>query len=171
MERRHPIDLPTIVVGHDDAVRPLSIASSALVAHWIPSRSGPSQLSLINLSSSHDLSARTHIPNPFSTHVDPLLRNWVPLSETHVNLFGVVRERHEGFGLRLFTVPGHENGIGEAVLAAVGVDEKEISRLGITRAPADGHGVEGDDQSRVVIFLGLPDDRQRDIVAVRPEEQ
>ena len=93
-----PIDLPTIVVGHDDAVRPLSIASSALVVHWIHSRSGPSQLSLINLSSSHDLSARTHIPNPLSTHVDLLLRNWVPPSETHANLFGVVRERHGGFG-------------------------------------------------------------------------
>ena len=153
-----PINLPTVVVGHDDAVRPLSIASSALVAHWIPSRSGPSRLSLINLSSSHDLSARTHIPNPLNTHVDPLLRNWVPLNETLANFFEIVWERHMGFGLRLFAVSVHENGIGGAVLVAVGVDEGEISRLEVVRTPANGRGVKGDDESRITIFLGPPDD-------------
>ena len=75
------------------------------------------------------------------------------------------------FGLWLFAVSGHENGVGEAVLAAVRVDERKIRRLEVVRAPADGHGVEGDDESRVAIFLGPAQDRQRDIVAVRPEEQ
>ena len=58
------------------------------------------------------------------------------------------------FGLRLFAVSGHENGVGEAVLAAVRVDERKIRRLEVVRAPADGHGVEGDHESRVAIFLG-----------------
>ena len=63
-----------------------------------------------------------------------------------------------GFGLRLFAVSVHENGIGGAVLVAVGVDEREISRLEVVRTPANGRGVKGNDESRITIFLGPPDD-------------
>ena len=63
-----------------------------------------------------------------------------------------------GFGLRLFTVSDHENGIGGAVLVAVEVDEREISRLEVMRTPADGGGVEGDDESQITIFLSPSND-------------
>ena len=75
------------------------------------------------------------------------------------------------FSLWLFAVLGHENGVGEAILAAVRVDERKISRLEVVRAPAIGHGVEGDDESQVAILLGPAQDLQRDIIAVQPEEQ
>ena len=63
-----------------------------------------------------------------------------------------------GFGLRLFAVSVHENGIGGAVLVVIGVDEWEISRLEVVRTPANGRGVKGDNESRITIFLGPPDD-------------
>lgn len=54
--------------------------------------------------------ARTRILGPLGTHVDLLLRCWIPLYKTLANLFGVVREQHMDFGLRFFVVPGYENG-------------------------------------------------------------
>ena len=71
----------------------------------------------------------------------------------------------------LFAVPRHEDGVGFSNLNAYSVYEGDVSRLKVMRSPADGHCVQSDDESFIVILFGAFQKRERNIVGPWPNRE
>lgn len=113
------------------------------------------------------------LAKPRLTQHDNLLSLFITPRQVRFFLLGIVRElrvRHFAQdGLQ--TEPLHEHGVGYTDLDTDTLEEGEVSRFNVARAPAEKHRVECDDQRCEPVRFGTLEKRKHYLVCAGPMEE